>query len=95
LLFGRGTVVYDQGRYVLVVLTPFQPHPVQQPEQWLRFVESLLRAFSISRASEVVLAVEKGQIPTILALIGRMRNDKKFRIARVEVKDGKNVYFPY
>jgi hypothetical protein len=95
LLFGRGTVQYDQGKYVLIVLTPFQPHPVSQPGEWLKFVESFIRAFSISRAPEVVIAVERPQIPTVLALIGRMRNDKKFRIARVEVKDGKFVYFPY
>jgi hypothetical protein len=94
LLFGRGTVVYDQGKYVLIVLTPFQPSPVHNPEEWLKFVEAFLRAFSISRAPEVVIAVERPQIPTILALIGR-RNDKKFRIARVEAKDGKLTYFPY
>jgi hypothetical protein len=95
LLFGRGTVQYDPGKFTLIVLTPFQPHPVSQPGEWLKFVESFIRAFSISRAPEVVLAVERPQIPTVLALIGRMRNDKKFRIARVEVKDGKLTYFPY
>jgi len=94
LLFGRGTVVYDQGRYSLIVLTPFQPHPVHQPEEWLHFVEALLRAFLISRAPQIIIAVEKTQIPAILALIGRLRTDKKVRPARVEVKDGKFVYFP-
>jgi hypothetical protein len=95
LLFGRGTVQYDQGKYVLIVLTPFQPHPLRQPGEWLKFVESFIRAFSISRAPEVVVAVERPQIPTILALIGRMRVDKKIRPARVEAKDGKLTYFPY
>jgi hypothetical protein len=94
LLFGRGTVVYDQGKYVLIVLTPFQPHPVHQPEQWLRFVESLLRAFLLSRAQKIVLAVEKAQIPAVLSLTGRLRTDKKVLPARVETKEGKFVYFP-
>jgi hypothetical protein len=95
LLFGRGTVQYDPGRFTLIVLTPFQPHPLSRPAEWLKFVESFIRAFSMSRAPEVVVAVERPQIPTILALIGRMRVDKKIRPARVEVKDGKFVYFPY
>ena len=94
LLFGRGTVVYDQGKYTLIVLTPFQPHPVHQPEEWLQFVESIIRAFLLSRAPQIVLAVERTQIPAVLALTGRLRTDKKVRPARVEVKDGKVVYFP-
>ena len=94
LLFGRGTVVYDPGRYVLVPLTAFQPHPLHEPKKWLRFVESVLRAFLISRVQKIILAVEKAQIPTVLALIGRLRTDKKVLPARVEVKDGKIVYFP-
>ena len=94
LLFGRGTVQYDQGKYVLIVLTPFQPHPVNQPKEWLQFVETLLRAFLLSRAQKIVLAVEKAQIPAILAHIGRIRTDKKVLPARVDVKDGKFLYFP-
>ena len=95
LLFGRGTVVYDQGKYTLIVLTPFQPHPIAQAEEWLTFAEHILRAFSIARVKEVVVAVEKAQIPAVLALSGRLRTHKKVRPARVEVKDGKFVYFPY
>jgi hypothetical protein len=57
-------------------------------------METLLRGFLLSRAQKIVLAVEKPQIPTVLALIGRMRTDKKVLPARVEVKDGKFVYFP-
>ncbi|MFZ8847781.1 MAG: hypothetical protein ACO2O4_00845, partial [Minisyncoccia bacterium] len=57
LLFGRGTVVYDQGKYTLVVLTQFQPHPVQKPKEWIQFVETLLRAFLLSRVQKIVLAV--------------------------------------
>jgi len=94
LLFGRGTVVYDPGKYVLVPLTAFQPHPLNDPKNWLLFLELVLRGFLISRAQKIILAVEKAQIPTVLALIGRLRTDKKVLPARVEVKDGKLVYFP-
>jgi hypothetical protein len=94
LLFGRGTVVYDPGRYILIPLTAFQPHPVHQPKEWVQFLETLLRAFLLSRAQKIVLAVEKAQVPTVLALIGRIRTDKKVLPARVEVKDGKLTYFP-
>jgi hypothetical protein len=94
LLFGRGTVMYDHGRYILLPLTAFQPNPVNQPKEWLQFLETLLRAFLISRAQKIVLAVEKGQVPAVLALLGRIRTDKKVLPARVEVKDGKFIYFP-
>jgi hypothetical protein len=94
LLFGRGTVVYDPGRYILIPLTAFQPHPVHQPKAWVQFLETLLRAFLLSRAQKIVLAVEKAQIPTVLALTSRLRTDKKVLPARVGTKDGKLVYFP-
>jgi hypothetical protein len=94
LLFGRGTVVYDPGRYILIPLTAFQPHPLHKPKEWVQFLETLLRAFLLSRAQKIVLAVEKSHVPTVLALIGRMRTDKKVLPARVETKEGKFIYFP-
>jgi hypothetical protein len=94
LLFGRGTVLYDQSKYVLIPLTPFQPHPLTDPKNWLLFLELVLRGFVISRAQKIIIAVEKPQIPTVLALIGRLRTHKKVLPARVEVKDGKILYFP-
>ena len=94
LLFGRGTVVYDPSKYVLLPLTAFQPHPLNEPKKWLLFLESVLRAFLISRAQKIILAVEKAQTPAVLVLIGRLRTHKKVLPARVEVKDGKILYFP-
>ncbi len=90
LLFGRGTVQYDQSKYTLIVLTGIQPHPLHQPEEWLEFVKSILRAFSIARVEEVVIAVERAQVPTLISLT---RNNKKFRVAPAVVKDGK-VFYP-
>jgi hypothetical protein len=88
-------VVYDKGKYALFGFTSIQPHPVHQPEEWIQFVETLLRAFLLSKASQIVLAVERPQIPAILALIGRLRTHKKVRPARVQVgKDEKLEYFP-
>ena len=96
LLFGRGTVQYDQGKFNLIVLTAIQPHPLREAEDWLQFMEHILRDFSIARVKEVVVAVEKAQVPTAYAMISKLgRRKEKFHVARVEVKDGKFVYFPY